>query len=287
MVSENYLGDELNEEYPIRTRLNMTIEDAGLNDEITDEWCSGDEAQGFREFLSQMPNIADMKSDNKNVWLPAKTQLANIIIAMDKNPSIRNKINYTDKSLATLYDNQKKLSAFEYVAKTITTGKVEALRTRLLNPILDPDRTEVGLAYLKGLKTELGIEISDMLYEGISHVTNGDIAEAKLMLSEYSSNEDNIYAEMAKSDIIKLKFANEFRAIENKDEYDTTKDGADYNVIGANIMRYKISCIKLALQVELASAALLEKLKLVVNNFSETHVSSPKVRVALLNLATN
>ncbi len=208
--------------------------------------------EAFKTFFSRIGEIADIKFGNRETRQTVWKILADIIVKIDSNEEIReqcmeaalvsiencgdavhfgflrmqliaNKLNYNDEKVDTLFDNQKKLLAFEYVIKDITRNKIEFLRSQI--PRIEPDNLEVGLAYLKGLKDLLGIEISSMLYESMSHVTKVDIEAARELLTGYMNEDDNIYLSLIETSIIKRKFSKEFEIID--EQYESADDSEE------------------------------------------------------------
>lgn len=216
---------------------------AGKTYQITQNWESIEGHENFLLFLTRATSeVRDLQHPNTEIRRLAKKILADIIVAMDMNTSVRTqcinvaisslgdcgdainigflrmqlialKLDYSKSDFATLFRNYTIIGRFEYVAK-ITELKINTLRN--ITPAVHFDKAEVHLAFLKGMKDVLGLTIHTMHYANWAHVDNHDIQNAQSMLEKYTTERKNIYKIMANSDEIAEKFSAEFATISEK-----------------------------------------------------------------------
>jgi Leucine-rich repeat (LRR) protein len=237
----------------IMNRLNKILKDAESDYQLKMNWNQLDQDGIFNAFLKKIPQMADVKNGSEDKAAAVYGNLATIIMAMDKNPELRetcfnlarestqtcgdrvafgyiqmqlqvklHKLHKPNSSLSELITQQKAMCALEIIFE-IAGAKAKSARGVI-------DEIEIYLTYIKHLKDYLQVEITDMLYESLSDIKQVDINAARERLQE-TLTDDYVYTALADSDIAKERYASEFEAIQNRPEFeaiplDGESDGA-------------------------------------------------------------
>jgi Leucine-rich repeat (LRR) protein len=223
----------------LTTNLHDILTVAEVNYQLGLNWEELEQSNVFNQFLNHVSRMADARpgTQGRNRMYQS---LASIIMAMDQNAELlkvcfniarestqtcgdrvalsfiqmqlQTRLYQANPSLSQLFSQQKAMCALELIYK-LARDKVEGL-TGII------DEVEVYLTYIKHLKDYLEVDIENILYEALSNVTRADIEAARAKLTD-TLTDDYIYKALLDSNVVKERYASEFKAIQDQPEFDT------------------------------------------------------------------
>ncbi|MFN7094633.1 MAG: NEL-type E3 ubiquitin ligase domain-containing protein, partial [Burkholderiales bacterium] len=241
----NHFHESLNTFHSLATTHNLTtnlhdiLTVAKVNYQLRLNWEELEQSNVFNQFLNHVSRMADARpgTQGRNRMYQS---LASIIMAMDQNAELlkvcfniarestqtcgdrvalsfiqmqlQTRLYQANPSLSQLFSQQKAMCALELIYK-LARDKVEGL-TGII------DEVEVYLTYIKHLKDYLEVDIENILYEALSNVTRADIEAARAKLTD-TLTDDYIYKALLDSNVVKERYASEFKAIQDQPEFDT------------------------------------------------------------------
>ncbi|MDD3267252.1 MAG: NEL-type E3 ubiquitin ligase domain-containing protein [Burkholderiales bacterium] len=317
------------------------FDESNIELKLIQDWNTLPNLKGFTIFLSRIYQIKDISSGSNESKSVAYKKLSDIIQHMDGNYNMRvicedianesvgncqDRINYgflrmqiADKfdhdsnKIGTIFENQKKLTAFNYITQKIMQDAIARLRN---SGIENPDDLEIGLLYLKACKDLLGIEISDMAYEYVAqnYFNNTDLMSEEQVIDaliDYMKSpkydHDTYVVIIDLDNRVKKRYEKQFNALTEKfdTKYDNqieefsfeeliSKKNEYLNIINKKhneLQEAKITFIKQQLEIEwLVSEISSEELRSGVENLlgttlSETGQTQDQFEYMIKNLA--
>ncbi|MFN7093895.1 MAG: leucine-rich repeat protein, partial [Burkholderiales bacterium] len=246
------------------------------------DWNQFEQPNIFNGFLNKINKMADTQKNPARKAI-VYSNLTKIIIAMEQNPELREicfnlarestqtcgdrvalgfiqmqiqaKLYKPNASLSELFTQQKILCALDIIFN-LARNKVNSSSGII-------DEVEVYLTYVKNLKDYLQVEITDILYEALSDVTQDDIENTRKCLNE-TLTDDYIYEALVDSEIVKIRYKDEFKVIQDQPEFDTSlqdeeSDGAYKERMNNMLIKFKKEKISF-LKAQLKSFASLPPL---------------------------